>query len=83
MLKAILLPLLFCISCALVLQVEPRVEECFNYDLVQNTDAKAIISVTRGGLLDIRYKVCFPILRNAMPLISCDASRLIVTNTGV
>lgn len=43
---------------ALYIKVEPREERCFNYDFSGNSEVKVSLSVHRGGLLDIRYKVC-------------------------
>ena len=45
------------LSSALYVKVEPREEKCFYYDFVANSQVQVSLSVPRGGLLDIRYKV--------------------------
>ena len=46
------------LSSALFVKIEPREEKCFYYDFIQNSEVQISLSVSRGGLLDIRYKVC-------------------------
>ncbi len=46
------------LSSAMYLKIEPREEKCFYYDFVANSKVQVSLSVPRGGLLDIRYKVC-------------------------
>jgi len=48
------------LSSALYVKVEPRDEKCFYYDFSANSDIKVSLSVPRGGLLDIRYKIYDP-----------------------
>lgn len=43
---------------AFYIKIEPREERCFSYDFSGNSEVKVSLSVHRGGLLDIRYKVC-------------------------
>ena len=45
---------------ALTVKIEPRKELCFYYDFTANAQVQASLEVTRGGLLDIRYKVSAP-----------------------
>jgi len=40
--------------------MEPKEEKCFYYDFLQNSQVQVSLSVTRGGLLDIRYKIFDP-----------------------
>ena len=46
------------LSSAFFVKIEPREEKCFYYDFVANSEVQISLSVSRGGLLDIRYKVC-------------------------
>ena len=43
---------------ALTVKVEPRQEFCLYYDFTANAEVRVSLEVSRGGLLDIRYKVC-------------------------
>jgi len=48
------------LASALYVKIEPREEKCFYYDLVANSQVQVSLSVPRGGLLDIRYKIFDP-----------------------
>ena len=57
----------FVFAQAFVIQVEPQIQECFYYDFTANSETLVALSVTRGGLLDIRYRVCFPFFSSTLP----------------
>ena len=57
------------LSSAFFVKIEPKEEKCFYYDLLANVDVQVSLSVARGGLLDIRYKVCS--LSNSTSLNQC------------
>lgn len=42
------------------LQVEPKSEDCLYQDIEVSSKVKTNVLVTRGGKLDIKYRVCHP-----------------------
>jgi len=48
------------LSSALFVKIEPKEEKCFYYDFIPNNNVQVSLSVARGGLLDIRYKIFDP-----------------------
>ena len=58
----LLLVLTFCTSpivCGLTRQVEPKISECYLFDVTEGEKFTVLYEVTRGGLLDIVFDVKF------------------------
>jgi hypothetical protein len=56
----VVLAALMAIASALYMKIEPREEQCFHYDFIANSEVQVSLSVPRGGLLDVRYKIFDP-----------------------
>jgi len=48
-------------STSLMFQVEPKTEDCIHEDLKAGSTVEAQVLVTRGGKLDVRFRVSKPL----------------------